>query len=93
MNANSSLVGAVALLWLGAAALAFGQGTIDYPAAMTGAKIHYKGSRWNKAAALFRTAINLKPASAEAQYWLGLSLSQIGKESLLTAAEEICHTS
>lgn len=65
-----------------------GQGTLDYGAAMTGAKIHYKGGRWAKAAGLFRTAIGLKPGNAEAHYWLGLTMAQIGKESLITAADE-----
>jgi tetratricopeptide (TPR) repeat protein len=80
----------LALVLLGSTSVALAQGKLDYTAAMMGAKIHYKGSRWAKAAALFHTAVAEKPGSAEARYWLGLALAQMtgDAESIKVAAAQ-----
>jgi len=81
---------AVALtVFFGAAATAFAQGHTDYSAWMTGAKIDYSGGRFAKAAVKFRNAVNERPTSADARQWLGMSLAQIGKESLASAASQL----
>jgi tetratricopeptide (TPR) repeat protein len=85
---NKNLAVAVASVLICATAVAFGQGRTDYGAWVTGAKIDYKGGRYSKAALKFRNAIAERPTSAEARYWLGLSLAQIGRESLFLAAGE-----
>ncbi|MEO0107754.1 MAG: tetratricopeptide repeat protein, partial [candidate division WOR-3 bacterium] len=76
----------VTVVTVALSASAAAQGRIDYNAAMNGAKVHYKGGRYPKAAALFRLAVNDRPSSADARYWLGLALAQIGRDSLLAAA-------
>lgn len=78
----------VLVLLLCAAAFVVGQGVTDYSAWVTGAKIDYKGGRFAKAVAKFRNAVVQRPNSAEARYWLGLSLAQLGRESLVVAAAQ-----
>jgi tetratricopeptide (TPR) repeat protein len=72
-----------------AALLGIAQGKTDYSAWMTGAKIDYSSGRFAKAAMKFRNAVNERPGSADARHWLGMSLSQIGKESLAVAASQL----
>ncbi len=57
-----------------------------FEANMTGGKIHYDGSRYEKAAGLFTVAVGQKPANIDAHIWLGASLAKLQKQ--VEAAKE-----
>ncbi len=58
---------------------------VPFGARMNGGKIHYRDGRYKKAKELFELALKERPNSAEAHFWLGLALAQLGE--VLTAAE------
>jgi len=54
---------------------------VPYHARMNGGKIHYREGRYEKAKEQFEFALKERPEAAEANFWLGLTLAQLGEVS------------